>query len=82
MDSIPIWLQDTTTKEMTQELCDAIERGDCEAVRDTLVSGKCHIHSVRYIPPCSTFFLPISVKDAILKLTIICTFNVAPMMFS
>ena len=74
MDAIPIWLQDTTNKRMTEKLKDAAGGGDCEAIKDELVSGNCHIHAVRYIPPYSTFGPPMTGNDTILKLIIKCTF--------
>ena len=58
MDAIPIWLQDKTTKDMTRKLRDAAENGDCEAIKDELVSGNCHIHSVRYIFPHIPLLVP------------------------
>ena len=67
MDAIPIWHQETTTKTMTRELAIAARDGNCEAVRDSLVSGECHIDSVRYISPYSTFS-PMSLNDALSNL--------------
>ena len=48
MDVTPIWLRDTTSKDLPRDVREAAEQGNVQAVRTALHSGRCHINSVRF----------------------------------